>query len=151
MKLLIALSLIVFDYTYIFSKDKRPTVIVKNAVKKTGIIFFNGTLKEAIEKAKKEGKMVFIDSYTDWCGPCKHMKMNIFPDENFSKFINENYVPMAINIEKGEGPKIKIKYPHYTFPTLLFIKNDGKLKNKFVGLPTYGAQELLNFAKLASK
>ncbi|MES2796834.1 MAG: thioredoxin fold domain-containing protein [Bacteroidota bacterium] len=133
-----------------YSFDKGPSDNGSKS-KASGIVFFKGTLSQALKKAKVEGKMVFIDSYTVWCGPCKHLKNNIFPDENFSKFINENYVPMSINIEKGEGPKIKRKYPHYTFPTLLFIKNDGKLKNRFVGLPTYGAQELLNFAILASK
>ena len=29
------------------------------------------TLNEACEKAKAEGKMVFVDLYTSWCGPCK--------------------------------------------------------------------------------
>ena len=31
------------------------------------------TLNEACEKAKAEGKMVFVDLYTSWCGPCKVM------------------------------------------------------------------------------
>lgn len=29
------------------------------------------SLEKALEKAKGEGKMVFIDCYTSWCGPCK--------------------------------------------------------------------------------
>jgi hypothetical protein len=33
---------------------------------------------------------------------------------------------------------------------MLYIKSDGKLKNRFVGMPTYGATELLNFAKLVT-
>ena len=36
-----------------------------------GIQFFNGTFKEALAKAKKENKMVMMDCYTTWCGPCK--------------------------------------------------------------------------------
>ncbi len=128
--------------------DKNP---VARKTKKVEIEYFKGSFNEALQKAKKEGKMVFIDSYTSWCGPCKHLKNNILPNESLAQYINENYVPLAINIEKGEGPKLKRKYPHYTFPTLLFIKNDGRLKNKFSGLPTFGAQELLNFAKIASK
>jgi thioredoxin 1 len=144
------ITFILFCSFQSFSGEKDPLNKAK-AKRNNQIVFFTGSLKEAIIKAKKEGKMVFIDSYTNWCGPCKHLKNNIFPDENFSKYINENFVPMAVNIEKGEGPQIRRRYPHGTFPTMLFIKNDGSLKNKFVGLPTYGAQELLNFAKFVSK
>ncbi len=140
--------LLLFQFTFQVKADKDPT---SRKSKKIEIEYFKGTFKEALEKAKKEGKMVFIDSYTSWCGPCKHLKNNILPNESLAQYINEKYVPLAINIERGEGPRLKRKYPHYTFPTLLFIKSDGRLKNKFSGLPTYGAQELLNFAKLASK
>jgi thioredoxin 1 len=147
----VIVTMIFLWYAPSFAFEKKPIKGEPSAKKSMGIIFFKGSFQQALHKAKKEGKMVFIDSYTNWCGPCKHLKKNIFPDENLSKFINENFVPMAINIETGEGPQIKRRYPHGTFPTLLFIKNDGKLKNKFVGLPTYGAQELLNFAKFVSK
>ncbi len=144
------LLLLILQVNFAIFADKDP-ILKKAKSKKNEIEFFNGSFKEALEKAKKEGKMVFIDSYTSWCGPCKHLKKNILPDESLSKYINENFVALSINIEKGEGPRLKRKYPHYTFPTLLFINSNGKLKNKFNGLPTYGAQELLNFAKLASK
>jgi thioredoxin 1 len=129
--------------------DKKP-VAKPVAAKKIGIVFFEGTFKEALTKAKLEKKMVFIDCYTSWCRPCKQLTRDIFPNEQLGKYMNENFVCMTINSEKGEGRYIKRKYPHYTFPTLLYIKNNGVLKNRFVGLPSYGANELLNFAKLVT-
>jgi len=37
----------------------------------TGIQFFKGTFQQALAKAKKENKMIMMDCYTTWCGPCK--------------------------------------------------------------------------------
>ena len=31
------------------------------------------SFSEALKKAKEENKMVFVDCYTSWCGPCKYM------------------------------------------------------------------------------
>jgi thioredoxin 1 len=121
----------------------------KQGEKQEGIQFFEGTFKQALAKAQKENKMVFIDSYTRWCGPCKTMKNVILKEERLAAYLNENFVCMSVNIERGEGPSIKRRYPHGTFPSLLYIKPNGKLKNKFLGMPDHGATELLNFSKMS--
>lgn len=36
-----------------------------------GITFREGSWKEILAMAKKENKLVFVDNYTSWCGPCK--------------------------------------------------------------------------------
>ena len=38
-----------------------------------GIEFQKERYAEVLEMAKKQNKLVFIDIYTSWCGPCKHM------------------------------------------------------------------------------
>ena len=45
----------------------------KQAAVDAGIRFFNGTWKEALAEAKKSGKTIFMDCYTDWCVPCKRL------------------------------------------------------------------------------
>jgi thioredoxin 1 len=132
-----------------FGLTKSPTDSIAKAKNgKSKLVYFEGNFTQALQKARLENKMIFIDSYTTWCGPCKQMKSLLVSDAKLIEFLNQNFVCLSINIEKGDGPRIKRKYPHGTFPTLLFIKNDGKLKNRFVGLPNYGSTELLNFARL---
>ena len=29
--------------------------------------------KKAVEKARKENKLIFLDCHTSWCGPCKNL------------------------------------------------------------------------------
>ena len=43
-----------------------------------GVDFKELTMREALALAKKEKKMVFVDFYTTWCGPCKMMTSEVF-------------------------------------------------------------------------
>ena len=34
--------------------------------------------KKVLKKAKKEKKLIFVDCYTSWCGPCKMLAKDVF-------------------------------------------------------------------------
>lgn len=92
-----------------------------------GIQFYKGEFKEALAQAEKEGKLIFIDAYTTWCGPCRRMAANVFPDETVGEFYNANFINMKIDMEKGEGPEIGRKYGVRSYPTFLFVGSDAKV------------------------
>src|SRR5258706_11010981 len=58
------------------------------------------TFEEAVEKSKIEKRMIFIDVFTDWCGWCKVMDKNTFPDPEIARILNENYYPVKFNAEQ---------------------------------------------------
>ena len=58
---------------------------------------------EAIELAAKENKMVFIDFYTTWCGPCKRMSKEVFPQQEVGEYFNRTFISLKLDAEKENG------------------------------------------------
>ncbi len=90
------------------------------------IEFRDLSFKEGMAAAAEEGKPVFIDCYTTWCGPCKWMSANIFTDSKVADYYNENYVCLKIDMEKGEGIDIAKDYGIRAYPTLLYLNAEGE-------------------------
>ncbi len=98
-----------------------------------GINFFEGSFNEVKEIAKKENKIIFIDCYTSWCGPCKWMAKNVFPESNIGAFYNQNFISYKIDMEKGVGKDVKKEYAINGYPTLLFINGEGEVEHRSIG------------------
>ena len=99
-----------------------------------GTQFFKGTFAQALAKAKKENKKLMVDCYTLWCGPCRHMAKNVFPDENLGKYMNANFVCIQLDMEHGEGPELNKTFNVEAYPTFIFFDAEGKEMNRFEGM-----------------
>lgn len=99
----------------------------------SGIDFFHGTWDEALTKAKEEGKVIFVDAYTTWCGPCKKMAREVFSDAKVGDYYNKYFVNLKLDMEKKEGIKFGGKYPVKAYPTLYFIDAKGEVVQKVKG------------------
>lgn len=97
------------------------------------INFENSTFKDILAKAKKEKKIIFMDAFASWCGPCKMMEKNVFPKDNVKKYYNENFINARFDMEKGEGREIAQKYLVRSYPTFLFLNGDGEVVFKGMG------------------
>ncbi len=93
----------------------------------------NKTFYETLMLARQQNKMVFVDCYTTWCGPCKMLSAKVFPQKVCGDFFNKEFVSIKIDMEKGEGIELKEKFNVTAFPTLLFFDSDGKEINRIVG------------------
>ncbi|PCJ67752.1 MAG: thioredoxin [Bacteroidetes bacterium] len=110
-----------------------------------GIFFEHGRYSEAKKLAKETDKTIFIDSYTQWCGPCKKMAAQVFTDSEVGAYFNQNFINVKMDMEKTEGILIARRYSVNFYPTLLFVKPNGELIRKEVGYQN--KKQLLQLAK----
>lgn len=82
--------------------------------------------QEALAAAKAEGKPVFIDFYTSWCGPCKMMAREVFPQQKVGDYFNQNFVCIKLDAEK-EGREAAKKFGVTAYPTFKVISADEKV------------------------
>jgi len=98
-----------------------------------GMDFFHGTWEEALVKAQEEEKLIFVDAYAVWCGPCKRMAKNVFTKEDVGEYYNAHFINVKMDMEKEPGRAFGQKYPVSAFPTLFYIDEKGEVLKKVVG------------------
>ncbi|MEO0582265.1 MAG: thioredoxin family protein [Bacteroidota bacterium] len=113
------------------------------------IEFYKGSWEDALAIAKAEQKLIFVDAYAVWCGPCKMMDRNTFSQEEVAGYFNENFINLKLDVEKGEGITFADEYKVTGMPTLFFLNYKGEVVRKVMGYQ--GPRELLREAKKANK
>ncbi|MGM5631793.1 DUF255 domain-containing protein [Apibacter raozihei] len=58
---------------------------------------------------KGDQRLILVDIYTEWCGPCKLMDRYTFHDQKVVDYINENFIPVKFNAESKENVTFKGK------------------------------------------
>ncbi|PTS97378.1 hypothetical protein DBR11_17395 [Pedobacter sp. HMWF019] len=113
---------------------------------KKGIKFEQGQTWEEIKaKAKIENKYLFVDVFATWCGPCKAMDEEVFPNEELGKFMNERFISVKVQMDSNKIDTNQInswfqiahqmakEYGVKCYPTYLFFDSNGVAVHKFTG------------------
>jgi thiol-disulfide isomerase/thioredoxin len=98
---------------------------------KPAVPFRELSFDAATKAAATEGKLVFIDFYTTWCGPCKMLDAQTWSDAGVGKLIGDKAVPLKIDAEKERN--LSHRYTINAYPTLLLLKPDGSEVDRIVG------------------
>lgn len=120
-------------------------IIISNASTGQGIEFFQGTWEEAKGLAAQEKKLIFVDAFAKWCGPCKRMASQVFTDPNVGQYYNDNFINLKIDMEEGMGLTFRQQYPVSAYPTLMYIDENGEIVKKVVG--GRGSDEFIQMGK----
>lgn len=103
------------------------------------------SLQEAQALSKETGKPIFIDISAVWCGYCKKMKRNVYTQDAVVSKVNEEYIALAIDGEKGEGVELVKKHKVRGYPTQFILDAEGNILNRHDGYMNEG--KLLSFLK----
>ena len=112
-----------------------------------GFNFFEGTWQEALTQAKTENKLIFLDAYASWCGPCKMMSKNVFTTTKAGDFFNEKFISVKMDMENGEGLTLSTRYGVTAYPSLFFIDHTEKVKKYAIGY--HNTRQLLKLGETA--
>lgn len=107
------------------------------------INFIENSWTEALKQASAKNKYIFVDAYASWCGPCKMLKATTFKDKKVAEFYNSNFINVAIDMEKGDGPQLARQWGMRAYPTLLIFTPKGKIVYGSEGY--IGATDLIKF------
>ncbi len=99
----------------------------------TGIQFFKGSWEEVLKESQQKSKPIFLDAYAAWCGPCRWMDNNVFPQPEVGEYYNANFINYKLDMEKGEGPKVAQMYRVTAYPTFLYLDHEGNVKYRIMG------------------
>lgn len=116
---------------------------VETANAETGIQFVETDWNKVKLMAKKQNKLIFLDAYAVWCGPCKMLKRNTFPNKEAGDFFNKHFINVAIDMEKGEGLMLAQKFNVNAYPTLIIADAEGNAITITKGY--IGADDLIKF------
>lgn len=57
---------------------------------------------KALEKAKQNPKLIFVDLYADWCLPCRVMDANVYSDSTVASLLNGKFYAVKLDVESKE-------------------------------------------------
>ncbi len=89
------------------------------------------TFDAACKTAADDKKIVLIDFFTTWCGPCKMLDRETWSDADVQKWLDKNTVALKVDAEKEADLARKFKIQGY--PTILLLKPDGTEIDRIVG------------------
>jgi thiol:disulfide interchange protein len=113
----------------------------------TQINFIENSWTEALKQAARQNKYIFVDAYASWCGPCKMLKATTFKNNKVADFYNDNFVNVAIDMEKGQGPALATEWGLQAYPTMIIFTSKGKPVSGTVGY--IRANDLIKFGQQA--
>lgn len=90
-----------------------------------GINFHTYSVNEALQKSKILNKRVYVFFASDRCLACTIMKNGPFKDEIISETVDQNLIPVLVNMDKAMAESWKNMYNIKSLPTCLILDDDG--------------------------
>ena len=86
--------------------------------------------KDALNLQKKSNKIIMIDVVRTGCGYCEDMDREVFQDRDMSKWLDERFISVKINLDKEKLPlAIKVNFT----PTFYFVNVDNEIVKTIPG------------------
>lgn len=90
------------------------------------VSWFEGSLEQALDAAKKAQKPVFVYFSAHWCLPCVALKTQLFPDPAFESLMRDRYIPFYMDFDAPGSQGWFQKFGIDFIPQIVVVSPDGK-------------------------
>jgi thioredoxin-related protein len=97
----------------------------------TGDTKINWSSYADAKKAGNNGRKFFIYFYSVHCGYCRMLESNTFSKDSVADYINANYTPVRVDIEKEKT--LASRFHVYSIPDLRFLTPEGEDISRWPG------------------
>jgi len=102
-----------------------------------GQLTWQTSFAEGSALAKQEHKYVLVDVYTDWCGWCKRLDKDVFPNAKVVSYLQKDFICVKVNAEDPkEGKALADTHKVTGYPCALVFSPEGKLIGRVEGYET---------------
>jgi thioredoxin-like negative regulator of GroEL len=89
------------------------------------------SLQQALADAASSHKLVVVDFFTTWCGPCKRLERETWGNAEVRKWFDGHALLVKLDAEKEAATAERFHVEAY--PTIVFLAPDGTEKDRLVG------------------
>lgn len=95
----------------------------ESPAKKHGPIAWVESFEKAQQMAKKKNRVLMVDFWAEWCGPCKQMLNTTYKNKAVVAR-SKKFVPVLVDFDKNAD--LAKKYEVEALPTVLFLDSSGE-------------------------
>lgn len=88
-------------------------------------------LDAALERAGREGKVVFLEFGATWCEPCKRLESTTLADSTVRTWLEEHAISLHVDID--ESPELAEGFGVRSVPTMVFLRPDRVVLGSMIG------------------
>lgn len=93
------------------------------------VAFFH-EFEEAETLAREDGKSLFVDFETEWCGPCHVMDEWVYTAD---VVVDASSTYVSVKVDGDERPDLKERFLVEGYPTMLIVDVDGTVLRRAAG------------------
>ena len=94
--------------------------------------------KDSFDQALQQGKLMMVDFWADWCGPCRMLAPVV---ESLAQQYGDKVVVGKVNVDQEQ--ELAIRYGVMSIPTVIFFKDGQEITRKVGVMPPAAFTQVL--------